>query len=1583
VTALALTLRTIVLWLSLAPVVLTGAVAAQTLAPTYADWVDLLSRANCNADFDGVWDEDEVLSVALMFDQASVQEISDRASLDLYGYVKANNTVAQLDDAREVANTFLALTGKGLGEAERLATDRAFCGLVTLTADEPLLERVEGQEGRKGYYAPDQALAQAVLGLHGCLSGAVDGVFGPQSLGAWNAAAQVLDPTLALAPGGYPSPGEVLRLMAAPAGGAVCRLQPPQSGAEPVFPQAARDLVDLMLFCTYHAPPRPLPGLGRLLAATPQDVFASLLGKTGPACDPASGELLGQMLAWLVLSAATADVGDPARSVAIALSLADSIRQALAQAEPGELSDLLAILFQGAAGLVADPGTAEFGLLLMAALLDQPERFYDGFDPTQEIAVALGHPDLPEAGVLALRAALDRSPFALLDPATLAMRVDAAIAAEDAEASARLALDIGQLVAFSLDYESPDLESPISATSYAGMLRVETTVIMDGIAPLMNLARLVGNQPQAGALLLRDAPTEVNFALATALLEGFSGLPRSDSIVATAAAHMQAAADAGLGMAALRLAQMLEHGLVATDDPEAADHYFRAAAETGQPEALLALARQQEAEGEAVIALDLYARAYGAEGPRVPGKEAVLALAARIDLGLGVFATPEGKALEAAQQRRFVVESLYGYGTLEVAIAFLKGTSGLGPDPSRTVDWLRISIALDRDSQARDVAEGRAEAIDPSEIAPEARRMLADLIRLRPDLASRPMPAGLDPVATDPDRLVADLPLASAAGAEGHDPASAPWLQCGDEEENCVAIALRSATGGTGSADIRPALDWLKDKAAREAEQMRTRGFIASGNGYSPGRAHASAALAEALAFWGDWAGARAAVEPFAVLPFAAEGEARHDQFRRLVARWLEGKTPSVWAEFLQTVRDFAQRGDPQAQEIMALVAAVEAGAAASPAQTPDLDTAREWFAVAEPLGTNSPGLAVAARRLAPLEHAAGNRTRAIELELMALNTDLAKADIDLVLHGEVPAAMTRICGWSHASERLFALAETDLAVTLAELAVNQLQALRASLVGVPEALQLCFRDQVTDHYRWLAGLYLDAGRPADADRVLILLKDFETFRFVNRASEFAAQATVALAPQIDADAIARVILPVQPTVTGQSIRRRELLLKKKQTGSLSTAEGRELAALNESLAVAATARENDLAQIIEAVAAAGRHALAEGLDDGRSIKRHLKELGEDARAAAVQYVVLDQRLGIILTTPVSQRVFFATTLDGAPFSQAALTALTDQFRFDLTSPGRDPRPLARQLHDILLPPDLRAELTAGGIERLILSLDGPLRRIPMAALHDGSQWLVQDFTLTHVTGGTLTEGNSAVTELAGFGLTRQYGAFPALPGVAIELSGIAGEDGAALSATVWMDDDFTRDKLAAALIFGDGFSGDLGVLHLASHFKLGRTEAESFLLLGDGSTLSVADIREGLGADLDFSDLGLLTLSACETGYGGGSDGSELESFAAVAQDAGAGTVAATLWPVQDASIAVLMQDFYRRAFPGSGERGDFAQALAEAQRAMIADNAAVGADQERGAAALDAEAPGKGPAPLGRAHPFHWAPLLLLEGT
>ncbi len=280
-----------------------------------------------------------------------------------------------------------------------------------------------------------------------------------------------------------------------------------------------------------------------------------------------------------------------------------------------------------------------------------------------------------------------------------------------------------------------------------------------------------------------------------------------------------------------------------------------------------------------------------------------------------------------------------------------------------------------------------------------------------------------------------------------------------------------------------------------------------------------------------------------------------------------------------------------------------------------------------------------------------------------------------------------------------------------------------------------------------------------------------------------------------------------------------------------------------------------------------------------------------------------------------------------------------------------------------------------------MVSLDGALRYLPLAALNDGSKYLVEEFRLvmfTQAARDKLKDFPATHWQVAGFGLTKPLSGFCALPAVKDELDGIVRENDAdrdgVLDGTIDLDEEFTALALQEALIRG------YMVLHIASHFdfKPGN-ESLSHLILGDGTRLSLAEIRD----TYDFPNVDLLTLSACNTAMGSNARGQEIEGFGAMVQNKGAKAVLATLWPVADTSTGLFMRTMY---FLKTTEKLTKAEALQKTQIRFIHGLAGQQMNDSRverigyssGKDDLrDRDAGGTGAL---FTHPYYWAPFILM---
>ena len=119
----------------------------------------------------------------------------------------------------------------------------------------------------------------------------------------------------------------------------------------------------------------------------------------------------------------------------------------------------------------------------------------------------------------------------------------------------------------------------------------------------------------------------------------------------------------------------------------------------------------------------------------------------------------------------------------------------------------------------------------------------------------------------------------------------------------------------------------------------------------------------------------------------------------------------------------------------------------------------------------------------------------------------------------------------------------------------------------------------------------------------------------------------------------------------------------------------------------------------------------AKRLDKPRKLQQALEELGHGA--VVIHYLVMENKLHIILTTTEAQ------LSRGSKISSRELNHKIMDFRTTLQSPRQTPLPLAQELYQIIIGP-IEQDLAQAGAQTLMLSLDGALRYLPMAALHDG-----------------------------------------------------------------------------------------------------------------------------------------------------------------------------------------------------------------------------------------------------------------------
>lgn len=277
------------------------------------------------------------------------------------------------------------------------------------------------------------------------------------------------------------------------------------------------------------------------------------------------------------------------------------------------------------------------------------------------------------------------------------------------------------------------------------------------------------------------------------------------------------------------------------------------------------------------------------------------------------------------------------------------------------------------------------------------------------------------------------------------------------------------------------------------------------------------------------------------------------------------------------------------------------------------------------------------------------------------------------------------------------------------------------------------------------------------------------------------------------------------------------------------------------------------------------------------------------------------------------------------PVGMETITQEVREFRRKLEKrTTREYLPHAQKLYDWLIRP-IEPDLAAFSIDTLIFVPDGALRTIPMAALHDGKQFLIAKYALGITPSMNLTDPRPIKREgmkVLAVGVTEAVQGFPALPNVSAELQ----ELHTLLGSKNLVDREFLTANFEKELK-----EEQFSIVHVASHGEFGNDVDNTFLLTFDDK-VSLDRLNQMIGV-FRFRDdpLELLTLSACDTAAG---DDRAALGLAGVAIKAGARSALATLWSINDEAAVDLVIDFYRELKDSSISR---AVALQRAQLKLI----------------------------------------------
>ncbi|MGG6295630.1 tetratricopeptide repeat protein [Leptolyngbya sp. AN02str] len=574
---------------------------------------------------------------------------------------------------------------------------------------------------------------------------------------------------------------------------------------------------------------------------------------------------------------------------------------------------------------------------------------------------------------------------------------------------------------------------------------------------------------------------------------------------------------------------------------------------------------------------------------------------------------------------------------------------------------------------------------------------------------------------------------------------------------------------------------------------------------------------------------------------------------------------------------------------------------------------------------------------------------------------------------------------------------QPELAITFLKQAVNMYESIRGQLTALDRELQNSYTDTIAGTYRRLADLLLAQGRLLEAEQVLELLKVQEIREYTRGQVLDATTRQVTLSP-LEAEIVQQYDSII---AFGQQVNDCQ-----QDATCRQSPRWQDLQTQRRALTIEFDAKVAEFSAEV-------RRRIANG--DSIVDVRQLTNIGQDIVNAQpstvlIYPVVLQDKLWILWITEAG----IANSIE-VPVGKADIDAAVLEFRRLMRQCEQRScrteadiaaiQTVSQRLYNWLFPDLLEAELRNNQTQNLVFALDQSLRYISMAALFDGQNYLIENYTVSTINGASLTNrdrplsANPEEISVLALGLSEAVPANPAagLPGfsaldhVPDEISSIVQQaDGRTVQGIYPGSTRLNRQFNESAILNAPGHQ----ILHIATHGKFDPVSLDaSFLILGTKEPWRISNLR--LDRQL-FADVSLVVLSACETGLGQDDwsmidaqangvelpDGREVSSIAQAFVDAGANTVVASLWQVNDAATSTLMQQFYQAlAHDNQEESVAIAQALQQAQLRLLQGDSALQNDDSRSATVLVEDPSVQQQIETSAlAHPYYWSSFIII---
>ena len=217
------------------------------------------------------------------------------------------------------------------------------------------------------------------------------------------------------------------------------------------------------------------------------------------------------------------------------------------------------------------------------------------------------------------------------------------------------------------------------------------------------------------------------------------------------------------------------------------------------------------------------------------------------------------------------------------------------------------------------------------------------------------------------------------------------------------------------------------------------------------------------------------------------------------------------------------------------------------------------------------------------------------------------------------------------------------------------------------------------------------------------------------------------------------------------------------------------------------------------------------------------KQIDQIDKSATVVYpIILRDRLAIIYSK-AGQPLSYSIVNKSQQEIQQTLNQLSAAL--NPVSDIRKRNRLSQQVYNWLITP-IESQANLKDTKTLVFVLDGLLRNIPMSALYDGEQYLIEKYAVTLSPGLQLMQGKSLKSnniKAVVAGISEARSGFSSLPGVKSEVKQISKKVN---SASTLLNDNLTEASLSAKVK-----NGSANVVHLATHgqFGIGKVISKNF----------------------------------------------------------------------------------------------------------------------------------------------------------